>query len=82
MAAMMSQSSIRELAQMTSGEAFLASDYREHQDDMTRRILNILRAYYTFGFQSDSPSDKPGRLVIRCSRPGAKVKSRQTVPIL
>jgi VWFA-related protein len=81
MTAMMAQSSIRELAQTTAGEAFMASDYREHPDDISRRILNVLRTYYTFGFQSDSPIDKPGRLAIRCSRAGAKVKARQAAPV-
>jgi VWFA-related protein len=76
------QASVRELAQSTAGEAFFAADFREHPDDVSRRILNVLRTFYTFGFESESPSDKPGRLTVRCLRPGAKVRSHSTIPSL
>jgi VWFA-related protein len=82
MSPLMSRASVLELAQITAGEAFFGADYREHPDDISRRILNVLRTLYTFGFQSNAPPDKPARLTIRCLRPGSKVRSRQTVPAL
>jgi hypothetical protein len=78
----MSQASIKELAQVTSGESFMASDYRDHPEDITRRIHNQLRTYYTFGFESEASPDKPAQLTIRCTRPGSRVKCHPNVPRL
>lgn len=75
----LTQSILRELAQATAGEAFFAADYREHLDDVTRRIHNQLRTFYTFGFMSESAPDHPARLQIECSRQGSKVRHHATV---
>jgi VWFA-related protein len=78
----LSQASLRELAQVTSGEAFFMADYRDHFDDVTRRIYNEIRTLYTFGFESGSSADKPARLTIRCSIPGSKVRHHPTIAVV
>src|SRR5262249_39706267 len=78
----MSDASLIELAQTTTGEAFAALEYREHPDDIVRRLHNLLRTYYTFGFESESPAEAPAKLLIKCLRPGAKSKHHSVVPIL
>jgi len=71
---------LRELGQVTAGQAFFAMDYRDHPEDIVRRMLNHLRTFYTFGFHAESDLDNPGKLSIKCSRPGSKVKQHPTVP--
>jgi hypothetical protein len=73
---------LRELTQATAGQAFFSIDYRDHPEDIVRRLLSHLRTFYTFGFNSESGSTNPGRLTIKCSRPGTKIKQHPTVPIL
>jgi hypothetical protein len=70
----MSQAVLQELARETAGEALFAADYREHLDDISRRLYNRIRTFYTFGFASESPAGKPSQLTIKCTRPGSKVK--------
>ncbi len=82
MAPAISQSSLRELGQATSGEALFAADNRDHFEDMTHRIYNEIRTFYTFGFESEASSDQPPRLTIRCTRPGSKVRHHPLVPAL
>jgi hypothetical protein len=78
----LSQASLRELTQLTSGEAFFMSDYRDHYEDATRRIFNEIRTFYTLGFESESSPEKPARLSIRCTVPGSKVRHHPTVAVL
>jgi len=78
----MSEAALRDLAATTAGEVFMAASYGLHMEDMTRRVRNHIRTLYTFGFQATSPADNPGRLEIRCLRPGSKVHGRSTVPSL
>lgn len=78
----MSRSALSELAQATAGELFLAGDYRDHPDDITQHIYNQLRTFYTFGFESESATDAPAKLTIRCTRPGSKVKCHPNVPLV
>jgi VWFA-related protein len=70
----LTQGMLRELANATCGEAFFASDYRDHLDDISRRMLNQIRTLYTFGFLSPSTTQKPSRLEIQCTRSGSKVR--------
>lgn len=78
----MSQASLKELTQVTSGDAYFAADYRDHFEDIVRRLYNHIRTLYTFGFESESSSDKPARLAIRCTRQGSKVKHHPTIASL
>lgn len=78
----LSQSSLRELVQVTSGEAFFATDFKDHFEDITHRMYNMIRTFYTFGFEAEASADKPFRLEISCTRPGSKVKHHPTVAIL
>jgi hypothetical protein len=73
---------MKELTQVTAGSAFFTMDYRDHFDDIARRVINHLRTVYTFGFTSDSTTASPGKFVIKCSRPNSKVKSHPAVPVL
>lgn len=82
MAPAMSQAALREIAQVTCGEVFFTTDYREHLDDITRRMLHQIRTFYTFGFESESGVDNPAKLSIRCGLPGSKVKHHPVVPVL
>ncbi len=77
-----SQSSLKELTQLTCGEVFFMSDYRDHLEDISRRLYNELRTLYTFGFESEGTAEKPSRLTIRCTRPGSKVRHHPTVSVL
>ena len=70
----LTQGILRELATATSGEAFFASDYRDHLDDVSRRLHNQIRTFYTFGFLSTSTAQRPARLEIQCTRSGSKVR--------
>lgn len=76
----MSQSSLKQLAQVTSGEAFFAAEHPEHFEDIIRPLYNQIRTFYTFGFETSS--EESFRLTIRCTRPGCKVKCHPTVATL
>jgi hypothetical protein len=78
----MSEGALRELAGATAGETFVAADYGEHMEDLTRRMYNYIRTLYTFGFQAESSREKPGRLSITCARTGSRVRARPVVPAL
>jgi VWFA-related protein len=78
----MSDASLKELAEATAGEVHNAGLSKEHPEDVVRRLLQQIRTLYTFGFESTSPPDKPGKLVIQCSRPDSRVSHRPTVPAL
>jgi VWFA-related protein len=78
----MSDASLKELTDATAGEVYSAGLSREHPEDVVRRILQQMRTLYTFGFESTSPPDKPGKLVIQCSRPESRVKHHPVVPAL
>lgn len=75
----MVQSFIMDMAQVTAGNAFFATDYGAHREDISRHILNQVRTFYTFGFQSESAVAKPADLVIKCTRPGAKIRHHPTI---
>lgn len=75
-------SCLRELAQVTAGQAFFSMDFYDHPEDIVRRLVNHFRTLYTFGFHSESGLDKPGKLTIKCSRPNTKIKQHPTVPSL
>lgn len=70
----LSQAVLQELARETAGEALFGADYREHLDDISRRLYNRIRTFYTFGFASESQAGKPSQLTIKCTRPGSRVK--------
>jgi hypothetical protein len=74
-------SSLKDLSQVTSGYAFFTMDYRDHFEDIVRRMLNHLRTFYTFGFTSEPEPADQGKLQIRCLRPNSKVKSHLTIPV-
>jgi hypothetical protein len=82
MSAPVNQSALRDLARFTSGDAFFAADYRDHLDDISRRILEQIRTFYTIGYQSEANVDKGARLLVTCTRPGVKVKHHPQVPVL
>jgi hypothetical protein len=73
---------LRELTQVTAGQAFASLDFRDHPEDVVRRLTSHMRTLYTFGFHSESGLDKPGKLTIKCSRQNSKVKHHPTVPNL
>jgi hypothetical protein len=73
---------LAELAQATAGEAYFLADAGGYLEDLARRINNQIRTFYTFGFESDAPSDTKTPLVIRCTRPGSRVKHHPITPIL
>jgi hypothetical protein len=66
-------SSLKELVQSTAGYAFFTREYRDHYEDIMRRMLNQIRTFYTFGIESESEPGVPEKLQIRCLRPGCKV---------
>jgi len=78
----LSDAALKELAEATAGEVYSAGQSREHPEDVVRRLLLQIRTLHTFGFESTSPPDKPGKLVIQCSRPGSRVKQHPIVPVL
>jgi VWFA-related protein len=75
----MSEAVFKDLAYATSGDAFSSVSYGDHLEDLSRRIYNHIRTFYTFGFQSEAAPDKPTKLSIRCLRPGARVKHHAAV---
>ena len=78
----LSDASLKELTDATSGEVYSAALSREHPEDVVRRILQQMRTLYTFGFESTSTPDKPCNLVIKCSRPDSRVRHHPMVPVL
>ncbi len=78
----MSDASLKELTDATAGEVYSAGLSREHPEDVVRRVLQQMRTLHTFGFESSSPPDKPGKLVIQCARPESRVKHHPVVPVL
>jgi len=76
----LNSSLLRELGQVTAGHAFFSTDFRDHPEDVVRRLLSQLQTFYTFGFTAESGLDNPGKLSIKCSRPSSKVKLHPTVP--
>ncbi len=82
MPARLSEAALRELAHTTAGEAFFTANYGDHLEDLTRRLHNHIRTFYTFGFQSTGSRERPAELNIECSRPGSKVRSRSAAPRL
>ena len=78
----MSDASLKELTEATAGEVYSAGLSREHPEDVVRRILQQMRTLYTFGFEVTSTPDKPGKLVIQCSRPDSRVRHHPVVPVL
>jgi hypothetical protein len=77
----MSQAALRELGNTTAGTAFFTINFGRHPEDLTRRMINHMRTFYTFGFESISTGGSPGELKIQCSRDGAKVTVRRLVPL-
>ena len=82
LSAAFSQSALGDLSHTTSGGAFFAADYRDHLDDISRRILNQIRTFYTFGFKSEATLDKATRLLVKCTVPGSTVRHHPRVPVL
>ena len=77
-----SDASLKELAGSTAGEFYAAGLSKDHPEDVVRRLVMQLRTLHTFGFESTSPADNPGRLLIECSRPGSSVQHHPLVPVL
>jgi hypothetical protein len=73
-------SGLRDLAQATAGEHFAAPQHRDHPEDIVRRLVHQIRTLHTIGFQASSPADNPGKLSIRCTRPGSRVRHHPVVP--
>jgi len=78
----MSQAGLKELATATAGDALFATYYREHSEDLTQKIYNQIRTFYTFGFQAEFTGEKPGSLLVKCTRAGSKVRHHPAVPAL
>ena len=78
----MSQAGLKELATATAGDALFATNYREHSEDLTQKIYNQIRTFYTFGFQAEFTGEKPGSLLVKCTRTGSKVRHHPAVPAL
>jgi hypothetical protein len=77
-----SHGALAELAQATAGDAYFSADSGGHLEDVARRIYNQIRTFYTFGFESDAPSDAKTPLLIRCNRPGSRAKYHSYIPML
>lgn len=75
-----SEASLRELASGTAGDVYYSQ--LEGIDGLGRRIAGQIRTFYTIGFESEAPADRPAKLTIECARPGVKVKTHPTVPTL
>jgi VWFA-related protein len=75
-----SESSLRDLAAVTAGDAFFSA--MDGIEGLGRRLSNQIRTFYTIGFESESSPDKPVRLTIECTRPGVKVKTHPVTPTL
>jgi hypothetical protein len=73
-----SEASLRDLGGVTAGTAYFS--FMEGIEGLGRRISNQIRTFYTIGFESDSPSDKPSSLKIECTRPGTKVTAHPIIP--
>jgi hypothetical protein len=73
-------STLRELAQTTAGGAFFTREYRDHYEDLMRRMLNQIRTLYTFGIEAESGQGAAAKLQVRCLRPGSKVTFHPYVP--
>lgn len=78
----LSEALLRELVDSTAGEAFFPRPGEEHLDDVTRRVLGRIVSFYTIGFESTGTLDKPAKLLIRCTRPGSKVRHHPVSPVL
>jgi len=78
----MGLATLKELAEVTSGDLFANADYRDHPEDLIRRMLNHMRTFYTLGFDSQPPEDRAGKLRIRCLLPGSKARHHPVVPRL
>jgi len=78
----MSRGALSKLVQATAGKAYFWADSGEHIEDIARPIYNQIRTFYTFGFESEAPSDIKTELLIRCTRRGSKVKHHPFTPIL
>ncbi len=74
------EASLRELASGTAGDVYFSQ--MEGIDSLGRRIASQIRTFYTIGFESEAPPDKPAKLTIECTRPGVKVKTHPVVPTL
>ncbi len=77
-----SEAILKRLAGATAGAAYSASASRDHPEDLSRRLLQHIRTFHTFGIESSSTPDRPGRLSIRSTRPGSRVKHHPVVPAL
>jgi hypothetical protein len=77
----MSQAALKELANVTAGTSFFASNFGNHPEDLTRRIINHMRTLYTFGFESTSTDESPAKLEIQCSREDSKIRFHPLVPL-
>jgi VWFA-related protein len=75
-----SESSLRDLAALTAGDACFSA--MEGIEGLGRRISNQIRTFYTIGFESETSPDQPARLTIECARPGIKVKTHPVTPTL
>ncbi len=71
---------LKELAQATAGAAFFTREYRDHYEDLMRRMLNQIRTLYTFGIEAESGQGAAAKLQVRCLRPGSKVIFHPYVP--
>ncbi len=78
---LMSQGALKNLAQVTAGGAFFATDYGEHPEEMIQDIYNQIRTFYTFGYTSYSSTENPAKLIIRCIRPGARAAHHPFSPV-
>jgi len=78
----LSRGALRDLCSVTAGDVYFAADYGDHVEDLEQRLINHMQTLYTLGFESNSPRDNPAKLLIRCLRPGSKVRSHPVVPIL
>ena len=74
--------SLKELAQVTCGDLFVAADFGDHPEDLNRRLQNQLRTLYTLGFKSQSPDNRAAKMTIRCTLPGSKVLHHPFTPRL
>jgi hypothetical protein len=78
----LSEAFVRELGATTSGESYFLRPGEEHVGDTLTRVVNQISNLYTLGFESTSTIEKPAKLVIKCSRDGARVKHHREAPVL
>jgi hypothetical protein len=69
------------LAQATAGDAYFSADSGGYFEDLTRRIHNHIRTFYTFGFESNYQPDRKTPLLIHCTRPGSRAKHHPNIPV-